>query len=145
VQLRPSRLPALFLVAVHLAAVLPAAILAITPSSASAWLVAVVCSLFWHLRRPRVLAIRQLSGGRWRLSLTTGEWDGELISWYAHPWLCVAVFRSERRRRRAVVVPYWRAGADVHRRLRVALRTAQLPERRPLSTRLKAGRDLRDQ
>lgn len=67
-------------------------------------------------------ALRLLADGRWRLTLVEREMDGVLTGWFAHPWLCLVRFRLSRYRWRTVVVPGWEVDADVHRRLRVALR-----------------------
>jgi hypothetical protein len=123
-RLGRSRLSIACLAGAHLAAVLPAFLLTLPFYAALAWLAAVAASLGWNLARRPVTGVRQLPDGRWRLSLPDAEHDVELVSWYAHPWLCVALFRAGKRFRRAVVVPYWLVEPEVHRRLRVALRAS---------------------
>ncbi|HEX5513640.1 MAG TPA: hypothetical protein VFY81_04545 [Gammaproteobacteria bacterium] len=50
--------------------------------------------------------------------------DAELRDWFAHPWICVALFQAGWRFRRAVAVPFWLVEPEAHRRLRAALRAS---------------------
>lgn len=124
-QLRPSRLLALAFAAVHLAAALPLFYLPLPIGIIILWLAALSLSLSRPLWRQRVISIRLLSDDKWRLTLPDGEIDADLLHWYAHPWLCVIVLRAGWRFRRSLTVPFWLVEPEVHRRLRVALRSSE--------------------
>jgi hypothetical protein len=123
-QLRDSRLLTAAFAGAHLAAATPLFFLSLPDGIIVLWVAALSLSLGSRLRRKPVTSIRLLADGQWRLTLPDSEVDADLVHWYAHPWLCVAVFRTGWRFRRAVVVPYWVVEPDVHRRLRVALRSS---------------------
>jgi hypothetical protein len=117
-----SRLVIVSVAAVHIAAALPALLLPLPAYVAGSWLLLIGFSCGLRLLRQPIRSIRQLPDGRWRLSLGEQQIDAELHAWFAHPWCCVALFRSGWRFRRAVIVPGWLVAPEVHRRLRVALR-----------------------
>lgn len=122
--MRTSRFLALAFAAAHLAAAAPLLFLTLPNFIVILWAATLMLSLATRLVIPPVSSIRQLPDGQWLLSLPGREQEAELVGWYAHPWLCVAQFRAGWRFQRAVVVPWWVAAPDVHRRLRVALRAA---------------------
>lgn len=119
-----SRLLTAAVVAVHIAASLPAVLLPLPVYVAVSWLVLLTGALGWRLLRRPVTFIRQLPDGRWRLTLADRQLDAELRGWYAHPWVCVALFQAGWRFRRAVTIPFWLVEPEVHRRLRAALRAS---------------------
>lgn len=123
-QLRDSRLLTAAFAGAHLAAAMPLFFLSLPNSIIVLWIAALSLSLGSRLRRKPVTSIRLLPDGKWRLALFDRELDADLVHWYAHPWLCVAVFRAGWRFQRALAVPSWMVEPDVHRRLRVALRSS---------------------
>lgn len=125
VRLAPSRAALACFICIHLASALPALLLPLPLYVAATWLAAVAISLAFGLRRERIQAVRLLPDGRWRLSFASSEVDARLIDWFAHPWLCVARFKTGRSRR-AVAIPYWMVAPEVHRRLRAVLRAASV-------------------
>lgn len=122
-QLRDSRLLTAASAGAHLAAAMPLLFLSLPSATVVLWVLVLLVSLSAQLWRRPVTMIRLLPDGKWRLAMPGREVEADLVHWYAHPWLCVAVFRAGWRFRRALAIPCWMVEPDVHRRLRVALRS----------------------
>lgn len=123
VPLRQSRLLSVAFVAVHIAGAAPLFYLSLPISVVMLWLAALSLSLGGQLLRQPVSLIRRLPDGRWRLTYSDREVDADLVHWFAHPWLCVVVFRSGWRFQRSFAIPCWLMESETHRRLRVVLRS----------------------
>lgn len=126
-SIRPSRLIATLLVAMHLMAIVVCAPLPLPTVYRAALLLAILSAFFWNCfiyvqRTPRRL--------HWspELGWTIVDRKGKSIEVkllpeaYLNTWLVVAHFRDERGKRRTVMLAKDSARADGLRRLRVLLR-----------------------